>query len=374
VNLKGRLQTILWAFAGLVACATLFLVMGQRDSRSNPSTNHYGPSGTRALAEMLTRDGYQVRVESRSKPKFGKDEMVIGILRGEDVLLSAEEVTRNSNVESLIRNYADSGHTVILAHVASDFRTTSLAAAPLKTRNTITGKELTAFAGAAFEFEFGGRKPEGTLIWDGAWQADVSTRGKGTVIHLSNALPMTNRFIDRADNSELMMSLIRAFAKPGQDITFAEGGFAPEDPGLLATIGPGAVAGWYQFLLLFAVIAYVGGRRLGLPEFRPRRQRGSRDLLTATADTLARSRNSKLALRTQLTTASAFADRWLVDHKTKELPTPFQQAMANAYAALQEKKLPDQVAQKLCLDIDRELAELARNEGKGSSLAGMPKR
>lgn len=63
-----------------------------------------------------------------------------------------------------------------------------------------------------------------------------------------------------------------------------------------------------------------------------------------------------------------------MDHKTKELPTLFQQAMANAYAALQEKKLPDQVAQKLCLDIDRELAELARNEGKGSSLAGMPER
>jgi hypothetical protein len=133
------------------------------------------------------------------------------------------------------------------------------------------------------------------------------------------------------------------------------------------------VAGWYQFLVLFGILAYVGGRRLGLPELRRRRQRGSRDLLTATADTLARGRNSKLALTTQLTTAGAFADRWQVDHKTKELPISFQRALAKAHAALQEKKLPDQVAQKLCLDIDRELADLAKNEGKGSSLAGMPK-
>lgn len=61
------LVTIGLAVLGL---ASVFLITGRGANSTSPSVQDFGAAGTSAFAELIRRDGYQVRLEREVRPKL----------------------------------------------------------------------------------------------------------------------------------------------------------------------------------------------------------------------------------------------------------------------------------------------------------------
>jgi hypothetical protein len=244
-----------------------------------------------------------------------------------------------------------------LATIPSKFKDASKSSEKVSVDNPILGDKKTMWVPQQSESAPPVVEPM-LPIWQGKWNATAYIYPHGRLVSVSNGLPLTNRFLDREQNADVVLNTIRTIAKPGATIVFAEAGFEPLDPGFLGTIGPGAVSAWYQMLFVFALLAYLGGKRLGLPDYRRIPQRSSRDLLDATADTLLRSKSTRIAVRTALSNAEIWLANWQIQNRTRETPSSLEKAIARGRAALMENKLPASVAVTIVKDLDREIMDL----------------
>ncbi len=357
MNLNRKFSAILTIFVGLVLFGILSLAGGRRDSESYPSSEHYGPSGLRALSELLTQEGYRIRIDRRSKPKFAKGDTVVAVLRNSSTENTAAEYERNERIIQALADHSERGGNSLVGYLPSRFKDSSKSAAKTPVSNPFQSLKKVMWVPEVTDLGLTNSNP--TLpIWNGRWNATAEVYSAGVIVTLSNALPLTNRFLDREQNADVVLNTIRTVTKPGSTIVFAEGGFEPVDPGFLGTIGPGAVAAWYQTLFVFAVIAYFGGKRLGLPDFRRIPQRSSRDLLDAMADTMQRSKSSRTAVRIAVSNAETWLDLWQIQNRTQETPRSLGTAIARGRAALMEKKLPAPLAVTIVKDLDREIVAL----------------
>jgi hypothetical protein len=116
-------------------------------------------------------------------------------------------------------------------------------------------------------------------------------------IDVTDGIGATNRYISRYDNAAVFTSLFRLIAKPGDKVVFVEAAVGNTiQPSLLEKIGAWAIGAWWQLLLLAAVVAYTLGKRFGIPDAIPFRQRGTRELVDAMGDLFKRGRATNVAL------------------------------------------------------------------------------
>ncbi len=284
----GRIA--IWIF-GVIILAVVVLQAGRYSYVHDNSVTNYGPSGTSAFVELLRRSGYKVTIGTT----YGlspSDSLIVPV--------SANNEDAFKKFVSRMKNKPAIAAFVIPGIEPDDKNYSAVVRTPwdgksVGTLDPITVKEddwstpLLSEASSATLLETPGNQ---TAI------AKVSAKDGLQLVQMIDATCLTNKYIERADNANLVMSLVHMVAQPGGSITvinaFAARG---DDDGLLNRLGAPYQAAWTQLWLLVLVIFITLSVRFGLaPESRAI-QRGARELVDGLATMTRRKKNARWALR-----------------------------------------------------------------------------
>lgn len=305
--MKGQ-PKVLVVLLGLLIAAAAVLLGGETDDRAAPSAESYSPSGLRAFVELLKANGYHPVVDRNRKPAIGPNDIVVSfdVVR-RDALTSKtadDEESEAFATNDWISDRVEEGAFWVTSSFQSDFSKSSrraLDGTPVDARSTGSAARLKVILdpdaddSSADDWD----SPDLTPIWttDVFPIASTWTYGDGRVIECRDGLPFSNRFVEKADDARLVMSLIRAANRPGAKVVFAEATWSQaDDRGLFATIGGWASAAYYQAMFWFVVLLLCMGIRFGYPDEVRATQRGSRELLDAVAFFSRRAKHANLAL------------------------------------------------------------------------------
>ncbi len=365
---------------GLLVLATGLLLIGRSDSRANPSISNYGPSGLAAWAELLRRDGYQVRLERDPTPRFKEGEVVFAAeYRNPDEPFAYEDPSDPAAITSkLLGDYIVQGGKSVVVSIASDFESASKnATKPLTLTNLSDGmtRKVNFQPGVVVGGNYfdwlpvdSGLPGRSYRTWSSAEEPfdGVISIGAGKCLVIYDGLPLTNRFLDQSENADVALSLIRSQVRPGSTIVFVEafiGNIGEE--GFIESLGPWAVAVRSQILILALVIVFSLGQRFGSPQMERVKARGTRELVDAVSDVFRRSRKDNFALELLYDDTMErirIAMKRPIGTKRKDLldlmPTELREACLNVGEATVSKIKQDQ-AMKLATQL---LAELERFE------------
>lgn len=370
---RSPLITVGIALIGILVVSVGLILLGSKDTRAFPSADSYLPSGTAAFADLLRRSGYQVVVDHEAKPHLRAGDVVIAfdpsLSKASNAFASEEDIEALRNTKEVIAQFVIKGGTLISFGMSPDFGDTSRQLWTSQTTvvcadGTSASVNWDGAAGPSFYLDDSAHGSIAT-IWSGtnsrgagADFVTVSATGKGVEASFADGVIATNRFIDREQNALVIADVVSRVAKRGQRIVFAEASFGnSSSPGLLATIGPWAIAAWLQLLFLGAVILYTLGKPFGYPDPERRQERGARDLMDAMADTLRRGRMTKLALKTVYEDTMRQLRR-LARGRQMERPgtfdamTDLERAM-NRLEAASEIGAPETSAVKFIQDVER---------------------
>jgi len=374
---RSPLITVGVAFIGILIVSVGMIILGSKESRAFPSADSYLPSGTSAFAELLRRNHYQVVVDHHPKPALRPGDTVIAFDPSITQAMSA--VTAEGGGEDLaatkevIDQFVRDGGNVISFSMSPDFSEESKRLWNT-TRNVLSSDgakaQVTCDETGSVNYYLDDSANDSTdALWSlssrgGARSSAspfvaISSNGKGFEATFSQGIIATNRFIDRNENAYVLADVVARLAKPNGRIVFAEAAFGNSaTPGLLATIGPWAVAGWMQLLFLAIVVFYTLGKPFGLPDPERRQERGARDLMDAMADTLRRGRMTKLALKTVYDDTTRQLRRMARGRPlertgmTLDHMTDLERAV-NKLEAAAEIGAPESMAVKLIEDVER---------------------
>jgi hypothetical protein len=295
-----------WALLGVLLVTVALIFSAREDRQGYPSVTNMRASGYAAFAELLRRDGYQVRLERGVRPEFARDEVVIAVTRPyfnkDDAWDAPLSDPRLHPHEEQILQHLENGGAVIELINWEQFERASGQAVGARTVVSASDPARTYLLSLPNNpFETTTYATEATSY--GAWflgeysYVDYTVHGDGMLVTVGEGLPLTNRFLDREQNAEFGLALVRSVAPRGSKLVFDESGIGnAEAPSVANTLGPWAVAARWQAILLFVVLLYTLSRRFGLPETEKRAVRASRELFDAVSDVLRRTGNTGLAL------------------------------------------------------------------------------
>lgn len=389
---RSPLVTAALALMGVLVVSMGLVALGTRESRAFPSAESYLPSGSAAFAELLRQSGYKVVVEHRVKPQLQRGDLVIAFNLsapiGRSLISSEANQEEIDATKDVISNFVKAGGKVLSLPVSPDFadQSRNLYDKKLVIRSAAGSAASVSWAeypSPGFYLDAGGKpiqlwgitEPKGDEsdeIDDNKPFVMQKNVGKGSEVNIAAGVIATNRFIDRQQNALVLFSAVNVLARPGSRVVFVEATFGNgQNPGLLAMIGPWALAAWFQILFLAAVVIYTLGKPFGLPDAERRQQRGARDLMDAMADTLRRGRMSKLALKTvfddtQRVLRKLYRGKREPDRVEMEANnmTELQRAL-NKIEAAAEIGAPEDMAAKMIQDVER-LAREASSRGRGA--------
>lgn len=297
--MKSGMPRIAWVLAGLLLFSVALLVLGNRQALTNPDSNSYGPSGTRAFRSVAEKLGFQTRSANVIVGKPDRDEVIVAFFVEKRIDPADSNWRKLDRTNQVLYRHLESGGSVLFVTLPRDFRGSSRAA--IGTPTELAGPSG-AFKGALSErkagyLEDGG--PTYTLLSDGTERIVWVTKiGKGRAVIADGLLGFTNRFIDKDDNGAIVAWTLSAAAHGSRRIVFYEATHnGAGDPSLVELIGPWAAGAWWQLNLVFVLLVLTLGVRFGLPMAARQVQGGSRDLADALADTLARSNKYMVAFR-----------------------------------------------------------------------------
>lgn len=372
---KTGIPSVAWVLLGLLVIAAGLMTLGQRDTTTNPSATSYGPSGTQIFTEVLRRQGLPVVVDLTSRPQMNPKDLLVCFFVEQTV---SDYSTGNPATESfrpVLSEHLKNGGRAVILPISEEFPRISkaaVAASPAtvvpfgdssrKLRVTNAGSDGTS----TFVDDEIAPEGESLALWSGTTgpAATLNQYGKGMAVYLPSGLIATNRFIDRENNAEFLVSVIRSVLPSGGRVVISEASFGgASEPGLMESIGPWAEGAWKQILFLFVVIVYTLGKRFGLPEMERRKQRGQRELLDAVADTYTRAKMGGIALDATYKETDAELRRALKlpsEAKTRDrndrLPPDLVRALTNVEMNLDADLKPD-AALDLCIAMERSAKE-----------------
>jgi hypothetical protein len=294
--------------AGVLLVSIALIFTAREDRGGFPSVTNTKASGYAAMAELLRRDGYTVRLERDVKPSFKHGEVVIALTRGTvgneefDEFMGVEEPSLDLHRDR-IQKFMDAGGRVIEIVNAQSFEIDSARALEAQT-------EIASAFDPDLKYKLslpygtpGMSEIEPTTFPYGAWTVSgqpfvgYKTVGDGMLVVVGDGVPFTNRLLDRAQNAEFLLKVVRAVAPSGGTLVFDESMIGnAEAPTVANTLGKWAVAARWQAGILFVVLIYTLSRRFGLPETERRSVRSSRELFDAISDVFRRTGNTGLAL------------------------------------------------------------------------------
>jgi hypothetical protein len=278
--------------------------LGRTSDETNPAAASFGPSGTRALRDLLEKEGYSTSINTSATPLIGASDVAIAFHVNEKSTF--EDITETDLQadpgSQILADQLDHGGKALVFDLDADFRTASQTAEETvdEAYNSVGPTSLPLKVNMA----------DKSLVYPEADHVTVasSARGetiasagfshKGTLVEVPDGIIVTNRFIDKNDNALEAMRLIRMVAPAGSHLVFAEASFGHiSEPGVLELIGPWALAAWWQLIALFLVIVYTLGKPFGYPDEERFVQRGARELVDAVALTYRRSGATHVALQ-----------------------------------------------------------------------------
>lgn len=336
---------------GILAIAVALIILGRTDNTAKPSSDHFGPSGVSAFADILQKLGYQVRSERSRRPKLANDELAIAVSLRKTAVDSWESPTPggpDKDMEILVDRldlFLRGGGRLLAGHMGTSFGPTS-ATAPTRTLtrkenpgDPAIGPTLTATIGDFTAPHFGNWENNAPTMWfaDSAPVVSAQVKGRGVVLSVTDAIGMSNRYIDQADNARFFVSLVEA-AAPAKKVVFLEAAHGDiAEPGLLESIGRWLQYGWTQAMLVLLVIAYAVGKRFGLPVYDRFVQRGQRDLVDALAFLYRRAKADDTAIHAILRNADRDIRRSLklsfdapVEQRNQRIPDSLRIAIEHA--------------------------------------------
>ncbi len=354
-----------WGLLILLATSACLISLGQSEDMTKPVASSYAPSGTAALAELLREQGFTVVVDSGTHPKLRANDLALVFSVQHSSFREASKAEIESQAD--VVKHLSRGGFVLHLPISDEFRMASTKALSVKpkliikaTPNDIKGvadraERLNIFSSAPLdstnELRIAQPGVDATLWHGGDFYARAVKVKKGTLIRVSDGLLATNRFLDRADDARLMISLIQTI-KPAPDrIVFAEAvsGHGSE-LGFFAAIGDWALAAWYQVLFVGLVIIFTLSMPFGLPDARRPAQRGSRELVDAVSSTMSRTKSAKTSaqlaldsLMPQLRKSLGLPYDALPSDAIRRLPSDAAKALsAVAVASTDDQLRPDQ--------------------------------
>lgn len=301
-------QSIGLVLTGLLILAAIAITIGSERDQWQPSPNSYAQGGTAAFADLMRRRGYEVVSTRTTHPDLRSDDLALVFHSSYQIGSPVtEETDRPVPLRASLQSHLKAGGKILVASVEPnwvEFKTTQsediINLQGKKLRVTLTGLD------SPFSYSRTGDLDQGSItLWasqdpkKNAQLAMLEAYEKGRILSFSGASPFSNLLIGRDDNAEWIVSTIRSVAPDAKRLVVLEAAFGnASDPGLLELIGPWALAGWRQLLLLGAVIVFTLGIRFGVAQDPRHQESGQRELLEGVAETYRRSKANWLAVET----------------------------------------------------------------------------
>lgn len=314
----------LWSTTVLFG-ATVFLLIGQQSRTAFPSLASSAPSGMKLFGELLERNGMKIDANRSEFPTAKKGTVSVAFvtknISSALYYLSDEE---NSGAESLMPSLSNllknskPGSKLILVRMDPEFDSQSVSAGPATYIPVMNlGKPSYKLQGIPRDipdYEENIGSPLGK--YDNGSSADQSIAwskkfGNTEILMLNSGLIASNRFIDKGDNAEFLVSLFRRFGGKNAHFVSYESTFGNGQPtNLFTAIGNWAVVASWQALLLFIVVCYSVSVRFGIAHPMRSRERGTTDAIDALGTTFVRTENISYA-------SALYFDRIIHQAKTK---------------------------------------------------------
>jgi len=314
----------LWSTVVLFG-ATVFLLAGQQSRESFPSLASSAPSGTKLFGELLERNGLPIKANRSEFPVVEKGTTSVAFVTpsygsAQSFLVDQTDPTFENELPgftNLIKN-AKPGSKLILIIIDPEFDAASTIAQQVTYRPFLNmGKPEYKLEVDLPENNFGysgfgyplGTYPDAFRMNPGI--ALSKKVGNTEILMLNSGLLATNRFIDRGDNAEYLVSVFRQFGGPNARFVSYESTFGnTQSTNLFSAIGNWALVASWQALLLFVVVCYSVSIRFGIAHPMRSRERGATDTIDAMGTTLLRTANLKYA-------AALYFDRIVFQAKAK---------------------------------------------------------
>lgn len=285
---------------GLLALGAVSVFMGRGNDKSNPSISSYEPSGLRAFADLLRKQGYRVRADLATEPKLAQNEV--------PVLVSLDGYADSAGQDFLTHMDArrEEFPAMIEVSVPTYFRAASLNAQNQSNEvQRVDGKQKLMVSDTTMDYY--SNDNTSALVFKDTRNVGVITvttsRGRG--IRVAGGLNATNRFIDKHDNAAYLMYAVRLAAKPGATLVFCEAAFGGgKSLGLVGSMGLWAVGAWWQIGLLAVIVVFTLGKPFGLPKPRRFQQTGGREFVEGISMLFRRARAGGPALSSMLRQAN----------------------------------------------------------------------
>jgi len=368
---RAGLPPIVWALTFLLISASILIIFARQEKESSPSANAIRPSGVRALAELLQKDGYEIQVESSWNPQISQAQVAVAFFppssSGTDSASSQKEIIQT------LETYAAKGGVVLAITMPSAFDRASESSkvgelidelSREKRSITVSSQTLEAPSPASARKSFQ-KWQQGGLPFVIVYPID-----KGYWVTASDGLFVSNRFLSKEQNASFALEMFRTLAPQLGKIVFVDSSYRmPPKPSVFAAIGNWAAVGRNQVILLFVLGCWILGARFGLPKKPPRKEQGARELVDAIGDTLHRGKQTGLALKYLCSEVDQRIRSVLQLHSGASaqerdalLPSPLRDSLNAVENATRQSKLSSKDALRLAQSLEIEVAKLERSQ------------
>lgn len=365
-----RFLQVAWALCALLVASSVLLKLTANPTETRPDADGTGPNEARMFADLLRASKYQVRVDRSNRPVIEPDEIPIAFVPNEDrrtreILAEPDAIDETL---SLIQDHLEKkGKAIILPYDKTFSKDSQESSAAIGNKTYKIQTPYTQFPSLT------GLIPvETAVMWNSSVPSrapspasflignDESKKGEILVSSFSNAV--TNRFLAKSENHKLILHEVGLIAKPGSKLVFLESSWGNgEDIGLLATIGPWALAAWRQMLVLFIVMIWTLGKPFGLANVFRRSEDGSLERVDAVSNLLGKAQETRLALQSGYRDADYLVRRKLrisseatVSDRNRMLPPALISALTEVEKHVNGEKISSPEAFKLLKNLDSE--------------------
>ncbi len=282
-------KVAVWVFF-LVFMAIVILQSGNYSYVQDNSFKNYGPSGTSAFLELVKGSGYKVNVDESKSPKLSPTMIIpVSKIHQDSFKKFLNSIKGETTVVTFVIPEEDRSK-----HVGQQI-VNNVTASPVGEMNPI---RIKSDVWQQPQLEGGETADLLSSSSGNTTIAQVVSKKKIRLIQLLDSASITNRHIEKLNNSSISMGLVSMAVKPGGALTYVTT-FSSRDSedSLLNKLGKPFEAAWSQLLMLVLVIFITLSVRFGLaPESRVK-QRGARELVDGLAWMTRRKKNARWALK-----------------------------------------------------------------------------
>lgn len=281
----------------LLGVSAMLMIWAERSQQIYPSASSYNPTGTRAFAELLRKNGYEVVLNESPVPKPEPGSLFLAFFASQQGTWGQVDEEGNSPVRKALNDHWQAGGAVMQCTIEGtsdevDYgdELESYYSDEVRTvTSRYTDPVVQGTAGAVATYSDWGSDRD-TLTFHSNGRSTMAISRLGSLF--------TNELIGERDNAGFALGVVKSLMpKPGRVVFIEAAAGAVSSPGLLATIGSWAPWAWMQVWILVLVIAYRLGKPFGLPSEERGRQAGGRDFADAIYAILARSKHIHAALK-----------------------------------------------------------------------------